>query len=299
VETDPTCLKCFIRQAVDVSLLLPEGPARESFVAQVKQLADDVDLSRPPVEVAQAIHRRMRELAGDPDPYRAAKRVFDNLVLDLLPELRGMIRQAPDPLLIATRLAIAANIIDFGPNGALTPVDVLRALRGVLREPFHADWQRYVEALSGARRILYLADNAGEIVADQLLIRQIGPGRVTVAVRGGAVINDATMGDARHTGLDRLVRVIDNGSDAPGTLLDDCSPEFRDLFANADMIIAKGQGNFEALSDVDRPLFFLFKVKCPVVARHVGLPEGTHVLLASGRWGGRPTSGGVNDISLK
>jgi damage-control phosphatase, subfamily I len=258
-------------------------------MATVERLAYEADPAWPAVAVGQSLHRSLRELTGDPDPYLGAKRVFNNLVLALLPELRQMIRQAPDPLLLSARLAIAANVIDFGANSALTPTKVLSALRGVLQARFHEDWDAFTAALSRASRILYLADNAGEIVVDRLLVEAIGPDRVTFVVRGGPVVNDATVEDARATGLDKLVEVIDNGSDAPGTLLDDCGPAFRERFEAADMIIAKGQGNFETLCDVDRPLFFLFKVKCPVVAAHAGLPMGTHALI--GRYGRSHPSG--------
>jgi hypothetical protein len=250
-------------------------------------LAHEADPARPTVALGQTLHRSLRALTGDPDPYLSAKRVFNNLILGLLPELRRMIRQAPDPLLLTVRLAIAANVIDLGSNSSLTPAAVLSALRGVLQVPFHEDWAAFTAALSHASRILYLADNAGEIVVDRLLVEAIGPNRVTVAVRGGPVINDATIEDARATGLDTLVEVIDNGSDAPGTLLDDCGDAFRERFEAADMIIAKGQGNFETLCDVDRPLFFLFKVKCPVVAAHAGLPVGTHALIGRDGWSHR------------
>lgn len=101
---------------------------------------------------------------------------------------------------------------------------------------------------------------------------------MTVAVRGAPVINDATMEDARATGLCEIVEVIDNGSDAPGTVLKDCKPEFLRLYENADLIIAKGQGNYETLSDEQRDIAFLFKAKCPVIAAHVGMPVGSHVL---------------------
>ncbi len=283
VPIDPRCVECFVRQGNDLSILLPDGQAREALLADIHRWARELDRTGSTASVGQDIHRRLRHLTGDADPYRAAKRVFNNLLLDLLPELRHMIRGAPDRLLLTTRLAIAANIIDFGPNGSLTPLDVLRELRGVLDEPFHADWQPYLAALATARRILYLTDNAGEIVVDQLLIQAIGPRRVTVAVRGAPVVNDATVDDARYTGLARLVTVIDNGSDAPGTLLDDCTPEFRHQVDSADMINAKGQGNVESLSNADLPAFFLFKVKCAVVAQQTGLPTGTHALLSGRR----------------
>jgi uncharacterized protein with ATP-grasp and redox domains len=100
-------------------------------------------------------------------------------------------------------------------------------------------------------------------------------------VRGKTVINDATIDDARAVGLHELVRVIDNGSDAPGTILDDCSAEFRERFRKADLIISKGQGNFEALSESDANISFLLKVKCPVIAKHIGIPVGTQALVSS------------------
>ena len=141
-----------------------------------------------------------------------------------------------------------------------------------------------------ARSILYLADNAGEIVFDRLLIEALGPGRVTVAVRGHPVINDATRDDAREAGLEGEVELIDNGSDGPGTILEDCSPAFRERFRAAGLIIAKGQGNAETLSGVPGRIFFLFKVKCAVMASRFGLPEGTLALAASPR----PKSGRID-----
>jgi uncharacterized protein with ATP-grasp and redox domains len=126
---------------------------------------------------------------------------------------------------------------------------------------------------------LYLADNAGEIAFDRLLVERISPGRVTLAVRGAPVINDATLADAQAVGLDKIVEVIDNGSDAPGTILDDCHSDFRRRFAGADLIIAKGQGNYETLSDGPGNLFFLFKAKCPVIADHIGQPVGTQIMV--------------------
>ncbi|OQA21119.1 MAG: hypothetical protein BWY63_01362 [Chloroflexi bacterium ADurb.Bin360] len=120
-------------------------------------------------------------------------------------------------------------------------------------------------AAGSACDILYLADNAGEIVLDRLLIEALGPARVTVAVRGAPVINDATM----------------DGSDAPGTVLSDCSEAFQERFRKADLVISKGQGNFETLSGAPRDVCFLFKVKCPVISSNVGLPPGTQALLWS------------------
>ncbi len=203
------------------------------------------------------------------------------MVLGLLPEMRARLAAADDPFGLAVKLAIAGNIIDLGVNGHL-PADALRtAVEQALGEPVHGlvdDLRRDVEA---ADEILYLADNCGEIVFDRLLIEQLPTAKVTLAVRGRPILNDATRADALTVGLTDIVEVIDNGTDAPGTLLDDCSPAFRRRFERADLIIAKGQGNFESLSDVDAPVYFLFKVKCSVVADHVGEPIGTHMVARS------------------
>jgi len=103
-------------------------------------------------------------------------------------------------------------------------------------------------------------------------------------VRGAPVINDATIEDAEATGLTRIVEVIDNGSGAPGTVLSDCSESFVYRFNRADLIISKGQGNYETLSSVPAPVFFLLKVKCGVAESHTGLAEGTHALIASNKF---------------
>jgi len=169
----------------------------------------------------------------------------------------------------------------MGVNGNITAADVHQAVRQALSEPFFGEEARFGQAIAEARSILYLADNAGDIAFDRLLIEQISPERVTLVVRGAPVINDATLVDAQAVGLNHIVEVIENGSDAPGTLLDDCSQEFRRRFAEAELIIAKGQGNFESLSNQPGNLFFLFKVKCPMVANHVQQPMGTQVLTQS------------------
>jgi uncharacterized protein with ATP-grasp and redox domains len=241
----------------------------------------DLDLTAPPVVTGQLAHRRIRELTGATDPYREVKSDHNFLVTDVLPSLSSLVRRVPEPLLMATRLAIAANVIDLGACPTVTSDQVLASLRGVLDEPFHGEVQTFTRALAEARDVLYLTDNAGEIAADRLLIEEIGVDRVTVAVRGVPVLNDATRQDADEVGLSDLVEVIDNGSDAPGTVLADCSEAFRLRFHAADLVIAKGQGNYESLCDTTTDVFFLFKVKCPVIAERTGLPLGTHALLRS------------------
>jgi hypothetical protein len=130
--------------------------------------------------------------------------------------------------------------------------------------------------------VIYFGDNAGEIVFDRLLVEQMAAGgaRVAFAVRGGPILNDATLEDAVYVGMDQVADVVSSGVVSPGTLLGHADPTFLDRFHRADLVLAKGQGNFEGLSDVEGPLFFLLKVKCPVIARHLGAELGALVLRA-------------------
>ncbi len=200
------------------------------------------------------------------------------MALQLLPGLRDQVAASDEPLMTAAHLAIAGNIIDLGAKSGLHEDEVHEALLHSTEKPLEGDIEVFRSEVAKAKRILYLADNCGEIVFDTLLIEQLGPQRVTLVVRGMPIINDATREDAITAGLDQIVPILGNGSDVPGTLLEDCSEEFRKTFDSADLIVSKGQGNLETLSHCGKNIFFLLKVKCPVVAESVGLPVGSHVL---------------------
>jgi uncharacterized protein with ATP-grasp and redox domains len=282
MKTSLDCIPCFVRQALDAARQLSADMAfHERILRDVLRWTSAMDLNQSPPVLGQRIHRHLRALTGNDDPYRQAKEDQNRMALALLPELKAMVASAADPLETAIRLAMAGNVIDLGANSAITASHVHRSVQQALSDPFAGETDELRQALSTAQSILYIADNAGEIVFDRLLIEQLSPPRVTVAVRGAPVINDATMADARATGLDALVKVIDNGSDAPGTVLDDCSEAFLQCYHRADLIIAKGQGNFETLSDAPDNIFFLLQAKCPVIAAHAGQPVGTHIMTRS------------------
>lgn len=282
MKTSLDCIPCFVRQALNAARMVSADPAVHGRIVREALLwVGEMDMDQPPPLLGQRIRRRLREMTGVEDPYRAAKDHQNQMAQNLLLELRTEIEAASNPLAMAVRLAIAGNVIDMGANGDVTEAGVRQAIRHALAEPFSGDWEAFCQAAASARRILYLADNAGEIVFDRLLIGQLGPGRVTLAVRGAPVLNDATLADARAVGLHEIVEVIDNGSDIAGTMLNECSQGFLKRFSEADMIIAKGQGNFETLSDEPRNIFFLFKAKCSVIAAHAGVPLGSHVLARS------------------
>jgi len=277
------CMPCFIRQALDAAKLATDDEQiHEQVVREVLRLASDLDMSQSPPAIGQQIHRLIRELVGEDDPYHRIKKRFNNLALKLYPELRKQIVGSQDRLETAIRLAIAGNIIDFGVNSSVDESDLHKAISESLVADFdNLHLESFRDAVGQAEDIFYLADNAGEIVFDRLLIEQLPYEKVTVVVKGKPVINDATMEDAGAAGLTRIVEVIDNGSDAPGTILESCSEEFRRRFADADLIIAKGQGNYETLSDVEKDMFFILKVKCPVIAQHLGCEVGQMILRKS------------------
>ncbi len=280
MKTFLDCIPCFIRQTLEAARMATNDQhLHEQMLRDVLRLTSEMTLTNSPPLIGQHIHRRLRELTGNNDPYAAVKRHFNQMALDMLPELHAKVASAQDPFTAAVRLAIVGNIIDFGPKGDITEADALDAIAKAFSGKLHGDVNEFRKEIDQAKKIVYLADNAGEIVFDRILIEQILPKNIIFVVRGAPVINDATWEDAIQAGLTELVQVIDNGSDAPGTILGDCSTEFLHHFNEADLIIAKGQGNFETLSDVNANIFFLFKVKCPVIGEHVGLPMGLQVLL--------------------
>lgn len=277
------CLPCFVRQALDAARLVGAGEdLSERVLREVLDAAGRMDYNRPPPEMGQYIHRLVREMADAPDPYAGIKRRFNDMALRVLPQLRERVRRAEDPFEAAVRLAITGNLIDFGTASGVDEDEVLQAVDWALEKPMEGDAGSLVEAVVQADSILYLFDNAGEIVFDRLLLELLPLDRVVGAVKPSPIINDATLEDARYCGITELIPVVQTGSDAPGAVLEDCGEDFLERFRRTDLVLAKGQGNYEALSHTDKEAFFLLKAKCSVVARDLNCPQGTMMLTRSG-----------------
>ena len=229
---------------------------------------------------AERIYDSIASITGNVDPFVAEKRQANQLALNLEPQFRATLLSVADPLLAAVKFAIAGNSMDlgvvreYGDVGALAETMIGGQL-GI------DDYDAFRDALFRAQHVLVVGDNNGEIVFDRLLIEEMAREhacRFTYVVRGRPVINDVTAEDAREVGMDRVAAIVAGGSGAPGLLLDSCSREVRSLFESADMVISKGQGNYESLSDAPRDVFFLLMVKCGVVSRELNAPVGAAVV---------------------
>ncbi|OEU73352.1 MAG: hypothetical protein BA874_00160 [Desulfuromonadales bacterium C00003068] len=279
MKTYHDCIPCFVKQTISVlEMINCNDNDYEKILRTVLQHMSRIDFHLSPPEMARTIHRIIRETSGNADPFSDEKKRDQNLALQVLPQLEQNMLLSDDPFKSAILLAIAGNSIDHGVYHDLSELQVLDALEQGLHVPLIGDTDQFVSAIDQAESILYLADNAGEIVLDKLLLHQLPLEKTTFVVRGGPILNDALMADAEHAGITELVPVIDNGDDAPGTLLKYCSKEFQEKFMHADLIIAKGQGNYETLSDVEGNIFFLLKAKCSVVAKNIGCQIGSAIL---------------------
>jgi uncharacterized protein with ATP-grasp and redox domains len=276
MKTYLDCLPCMLRQALEAARMADANVGQQRAVLnRVMELLAGVSADSTPPETGYHVHRIVREMTGVKDPYKLVKEESTRNALQLLPRLREIVAQADDPLEQAVRIAIVGNIIDLAPGIQFT---LEATLERVLHQPFAInDLETLRQVLSSAQSVLYLADNAGETVFDRMLIETLEQ-PVIYAVKGGPVLNDATWQDAVAAGIEEVAEIVSTGSDAPGTVLESCSPAFRQLCDEAEVIIAKGQANHEALGKGDRRLFFLLQVKCPVLGREVGAEPGSIVL---------------------
>jgi len=274
------CIPCFLRQACEaVSMVTDEHTSRERIIRQVLGRLANESFEKTPPAVGADIHRIVRHLSGNSDPYREIKKESNAVARELMPSLRERISHCPDPFETAVRLAIAGNIIDCGQGNHISKQKIEQTISRCLHHPLDTERLNELrEQIRKAAHILYLGDNAGEIFFDRLLLEHLEGAPITFAVRGGPAINDALTDDARSAGLFSLVTVIDNGTDVPGTIVKECSAEFQRHFARADLIIAKGQGNYETLSDEKKTIFFLLQAKCPAIVNDIGCTQGDMVI---------------------
>ena len=281
---NPECIRCLIKGRIDHC---PEGATKEEqidYMQKILSLIANAPKHYSAPVVTRDVNHLVKEMFGVEDDYKETKRYFNSLMLSKEGRMMQEIAVSEDELKLALRFAMMGNYIDFG---ALESVDedkleefLVSAKDIEIRE---SEYDSLRDDILKAQKIVYLTDNCGEIVTDKMLIqvmKRMNPtGQITVIVRGTDVINDATMEDAKQVGLTDLVTVVGNGSDIAGTWLDDLSVEARNLVETADMIIAKGQGNFETMYFCGFNVYYVFMCKCEMFAERFQVPRFSGMLV--------------------
>ena len=283
------CIPCFYRQALDAAQIAgADELIQKKIIDELSQLIPNFSLETAPPEMGREIYSLVGKISGVKDPFKEIKENSNKFALKLYPELKKEIENSEDRLLAAAKLSIIGNIIDYGAKNSLNvagEIDYLFKGNFIINNKNNSTtfkYNQFKEALNKVDTIIYLADNAGEVVFDRLLIeelvKELGK-EVIYVVKGKPIINDALIEDAVFCRINKVTKIISSGSDAPGTILKYCSPEFMELYQDAELIISKGQGNYEALSEEDKSIFFLLRAKCPVIAEDVGCRVGDIVLV--------------------
>ena len=273
------CVPCAVRQALEtVRRVTDDREVQLQVLREVCRRLVDVHVDQTPAALSRVPDQVVAEVTGQSDPYAREKRDYNARVLALYDHLKELLDGAENRLHRALQLAVAGNVIDLGIGKAF---DIDHEIAGVLDRGFARDDSPALEAelAAGRRNVLYVLDNAGEIVFDRLLIEELSDHEVTACVRGGPIINDATMADARQVGLTDVCPVITTGSDAVGIEWDEASDDLKRAFGEADIVIAKGQANFETLAGSDRSVYFILKAKCDCVAEELGVRLGDVVIV--------------------
>jgi len=276
------CIPCVFKQALAAVRCATDNPAlQETVLKDVAARYAEKELQSTPAHFSQAVYEIIAEKTGIPDPFADEKKHFNELALDMLPDCYAALEQTADPLSTGAHLAVAGNIIDLGIGETL---DIHGTLAGALEMPFAVnDLEKLRNDLSSSKTLLYIGDNAGEIVFDRVfieIIRKVYPElQVIYSVKSGPIINDATMEDALVAGMHSVCDVIETGVACIGAPLDKVGEQFLNTLNTSDVIISKGQGNFETLNEeYQRNIYFILKAKCDLVAAELGVNFGDSVL---------------------
>jgi len=281
LDIEYKCLNCALKSFFSriENSDLDKGTKNKAAQDFLKECSS-ISFKQTPPELGRTMHKMIQELTDNPDPFKAEKDFFNKLLFDRYSEFEELIRTSALPFMTALKFAVVGNLIDFGTQKEIDIKDVYKKSEST---HFEIDGSSHLHSeIKNADMILYLGDNCGEIVFDKLLIstikKEFPDKKIIFAVRSAPIINDITIEDAEYVGISELAEVIANGYDAPGTILEFCSDEFLDIYRNADLIISKGQGNYEGLSDETENIFFLLTAKCDVVAESLGAKVGDSIV---------------------
>ncbi len=277
MKMQPECIQCFFQQADRLlKYLRTSKPKRFKILKQLGNYLFSIEkYDRTPAFYASTMYKILYESVGVKDPYKKVKKEYNKLILEMYPELLKLIKNSRNPIYSALKLSAIGNTIDFGVE---TSLDIKREIQNFEKIEFKKDdFKIFQKLLKNSVKIMLIADNAGEIIFDKLLLETInlaGKYKIVIGVRGAPVINDVTLKDLKDIHFNDNIKIVSNGNAFVGTILDRCSKEFLKEFRESDIIISKGQANFESLNECkSKNIFFLFKAKCEPVAKFLGVQQ--------------------------
>ncbi len=280
----PECVKCLLSKQLDKCPKDTPLEKKVEYIQKVLQIVAEAPKNTSAPVLVRGMYDLQKEMFGIATDYTEIKSYFNQMMMRLEEKLWDEIWSAKDPLKRAVQYAMIGNYIDFAALKNVDESTLLEFLEKASEE--NVDERELVllkEQLGKSQRLIYLLDNCGEIVTDKLLMRLIkmqNPKLHIVAmVRGGQVMNDATREDAKEVELEAIVQIADSGCNIAGTSLEQISHEARNVIESGDVIIAKGQGNFETLHQCGKNIFYIFMCKCEMFVKRFALPQFSGVLV--------------------
>lgn len=284
MKVSAECMHCLVKRQAENIKKYPDEEKKAAYLGKVLGIIANHAAEEPAPVLLSHIGRLHEAYFGKPFSFDELKKGYNAMMLEKETEIRGKIGQAADPLAVALRFAQIGNYIDFGAMDSVDDAKLMEFLKQAETLPLSEDtYQSFTEDLKTAKKLVYMTDNCGEVVLDKLLletIKQTVPHlEMTIIVRGEPVLNDATMEDALQVGLETCGKVIPNGTNIAGTYLPWVSAEAKDALEEADLLISKGQGNFESLHGCGLNIYYLFLCKCQWFMERFGLPQYSGVFL--------------------
>ncbi|SFS05347.1 damage-control phosphatase ARMT1 family protein [Anaeromicropila populeti] len=275
------CLPCMLKQVLEAARMATEDTQLQAQIMErsIEILKEYRQYKNAP-DLARVIHHYIKETTNVTDPYKKRKEIDLAMAENCYPLLKESLSKQEDKMYWALKIAAVGNNIDAAIYNSINMEQCVH--QELAKEFAICDLDLLNKKLKTAKSILILGDNTGETIFDKVLIEQLTSYEIVYAVRSNPIINDVTLEDAYNSGLMKVSYVISSGCDAPGTILEYCSEEFIRIYQKADIIISKGQGNFETLSESGNNIFFLLKVKCPMIARRLDVELNQYVLKYKG-----------------
>ena len=283
MKTHLECIPCFIKQSLESARMATgDEKIQTEVLKNVMKHLQNISFTNSPPEISREVHQIIRKVTKSKDPYKKVKDQSNKMAKEEYPRLKKLMRESDDPLLMAIKLSIVGNVIDFGTMNRFNLDDMID--NAIKKEFDESSYSEFKKTLEKSETVLFLADNTGEIFFDKLLLEELKnkQKKITYVVKANPIINDATLEDVHFAGIDKLATIIQGDAgqklSSPGMILPYASKQFMELFESSDMVISKGQGNYEGLSDVNRKAFFMLVVKCPLVAQDINDEIGKLIL---------------------